>query len=158
VGVDVSLDGRFRVLQALTRKFIFLREAGDEDSETKTADMLRAVAQKVPPKFTGADLYALCADAWMRAAKRAVQVRGAGGGGGGGTDDGTGGETASGDKEKGDDATIKPNPVTVLVVADDFFQALGSLTPSLSDEEVSRYVRMREDFEGSRLGANLGGG
>jgi SpoVK/Ycf46/Vps4 family AAA+-type ATPase len=94
VGVDVSLDGRFRVLQALTRKFIFLREAGDEDSETKTADMLRAVAQKVPPKFTGADLYALCADAWMRAAKRAVQARG--GLGGGGTDVATDRESLKG--------------------------------------------------------------
>jgi len=94
VGVDVSLDGRFRVLQALTRKFTFLREAGDEDSETKTADMLRAVAQKVPPKFTGADLYALCADAWMRAAKRAVQARG--GFGGGGTDVATDRESLKG--------------------------------------------------------------
>ena len=60
----------------------------------------------------------------------------------------------TGKTEKGDGAKVKPD--SVLVVADDFFQALGSLTPSLSDEEVSRYVRMREDFEGSRLGANLG--
>jgi hypothetical protein len=32
----------------------------------------------------------------------------------------------------------------------DFASALEALTPSLTDEEVARYARMRADFEGSR--------
>ena len=32
-------------------------------------------ARKVPRRFTGADMYALCADAWTRAAKRTVRER-----------------------------------------------------------------------------------
>ena len=33
---------------------------------------LEAVAGECAPTFTGADLYALCADAWMAALKRAM--------------------------------------------------------------------------------------
>jgi peroxin-6 len=31
-----------------------------------------SIAQHCPPNFTGADIYALCADAWFHAAKRSV--------------------------------------------------------------------------------------
>jgi len=33
---------------------------------------LYSIAKKCPPNFTGADMYALCADAWFYAAKRKV--------------------------------------------------------------------------------------
>lgn len=33
---------------------------------------LYSIAKKCPPNFTGADMYALCADAWFQAAKRKV--------------------------------------------------------------------------------------
>lgn len=33
---------------------------------------LLSVAKKCPPNFTGADMYALCADAWFHAAKLKV--------------------------------------------------------------------------------------
>lgn len=33
---------------------------------------LYSIAKKCPPNFTGADMYALCADAWFHAAKRKV--------------------------------------------------------------------------------------
>lgn len=33
-----------------------------------------SVAQRCPPNFTGADIYALCADAWFHAAKRSVNI------------------------------------------------------------------------------------
>lgn len=52
----------FRVLEALTRKF-YLGENVD----------LGEVSRKCSGTFTGADLYALCADAWMTAAKRKVR-------------------------------------------------------------------------------------
>lgn len=37
---------------------------------------LEAVARECAPTFTGADLYALCADAWMAALKRAMATVG----------------------------------------------------------------------------------
>lgn len=51
-----------RVLKALTRKF----KLHDDVS-------LNSVAERCPPNFTGADMYALCADAWFHAAKRQVR-------------------------------------------------------------------------------------
>ena len=36
---------------------------------------LYLVAKKCPSTFTGADMYALCADAWFQAAKRKVRKR-----------------------------------------------------------------------------------
>ena len=90
--------------------------------------MLARVARAIPKKFTGADIYALCADAWMRAAKRAVVRHGL-------TD------ANDAEVEKAPDVAVEPT---------DFASALEALTPSLTDEEVARYARMRADFEGSR--------
>lgn len=50
-----------RVLKALTRKFQLREDVS-----------LYSIAKKCPPNFTGADMYALCADAWFHAAKRKV--------------------------------------------------------------------------------------
>lgn len=50
-----------RVLKALTRKFKLHEDVS-----------LYTIATKCPPNFTGADMYALCADAWFLAAKRRV--------------------------------------------------------------------------------------
>lgn len=50
-----------RVLRALTRKFKLHENVS-----------LLSIAKKCPPNFTGADMYALCADAWFHAAKRKV--------------------------------------------------------------------------------------
>lgn len=52
-----------RVLKALTRKF-----------KLKEDVSLLSIAKRCPPNFTGADMYALCADAWFHAAKRKVCV------------------------------------------------------------------------------------
>ena len=51
------------LLQALTRKFCL---APDVD--------LGQVAEAVNPRMTGADLYGLCADAWMRATRRLLRL------------------------------------------------------------------------------------
>lgn len=50
-----------RVLRALTRKFNLHENVS-----------LLSVAEKCSPNMTGADMYALCADAWFQAAKRKV--------------------------------------------------------------------------------------
>lgn len=49
------------VLKALTRKFKLHEDVS-----------LYSIAKKCPPNFTGADMYALCADAWFHAAKSKV--------------------------------------------------------------------------------------
>jgi peroxin-6 len=65
VGVAEDEASKLKVLHALTRKFRL----------SKYVD-LQSVAQECAPTYTGADLYALCADAWMAALKRSVaQVR-----------------------------------------------------------------------------------
>ena len=60
---DLSLIGIYRILKAQTRKY-----------KLHSNVSLLSVAQRCPPNFTGADIYALCADAWFHAAKRSVSV------------------------------------------------------------------------------------
>ena len=112
--VGIASDGasRVSVLAALTRRFEL---APDAD--------LAAVAARCPKHLTGADLYALCADAWMNGAKRTVAARGPGGAGEG-----------------------PPGDARVLVSAADFSGALEQLTPSLSLEELARYERIRDSY------------
>ncbi|XP_054820199.1 peroxisomal ATPase PEX6 isoform X2 [Prosopis cineraria] len=62
VGVNSDASYRERVLKALTRKFKLSEDVS-----------LYSIAKKCPPNFTGADMYALCADAWFQAAKRKIQ-------------------------------------------------------------------------------------
>jgi len=117
VGIAADVTSRVRILEALTRKF-----------EMAPGVDLAAVAALCPPQFTGADLYALCADAWMVSARRALMEAGF-----------TPGGEAAGEGE--------PTPVAV-VRAGDFSAALAQLTPSLSREEIGRYERLRAQFEG----------
>ena len=61
VGVAEDVASKAKVLRALTRKFRL----------APTVD-LDAVARECAPTYTGADLYALCADAWMAGLKRII--------------------------------------------------------------------------------------
>ena len=140
VGVDETTEGRAKVLAALTKKFTLEPPSRASD---RASSSLEALARKVPRRFTGADMYALCADAWTRAAKRAIAVGEASGGGGGEEED---------EEEDGSDARGDGGAVVVVVRGSDFVDALGELTPSLTDEDVAHYARMREGFEGGRSG------
>lgn len=78
------------------------------------------------PSAAGADLYALCADAWMVAFKRRVaEVEAA--------------KTAvqSQQQQEGN----------VVVSARDMAEALHSLVPSLSLHEIAKYERLRDTYE-----------
>ncbi|CAL9095049.1 unnamed protein product [Musa acuminata var. zebrina] len=112
VGVNTDASYRERVLKALTRKFKLDKNVS-----------LFSVARKCPPNFTGADMYALCADAWFRAAKR---------------------KTSS----DGSNPTIDDKADSVIVEINDFMKVLGDLAPSLSMDELKKYERLREQFEG----------
>ncbi|KAG2449569.1 hypothetical protein HYH02_005102 [Chlamydomonas schloesseri] len=63
VGIAEDAASKAKVLQALTRKFCL---APDVD--------LPAVAAACPTTLSGADLYALCADAWMGALQRHIRA------------------------------------------------------------------------------------
>lgn len=103
-----------KVLEALTRKFVL-----DDD-----VDILR-VAEACPATFTGADVYALCSDAWMGAFRRIAL----------GGDDGT--------------RTVEPGKELpeIVVKQEDFLHSLLTLQPSLSEEEIRKYERLRESYE-----------
>lgn len=113
VGVNSDPSYRERVLKALTRKF----QLHDDVS-------LYSIAKKCPSNFTGADMYALCADAWFHAAKRKVL-------------------DPCLDSACADDQTD-----SVIVEYDDFVKVLGELSPSLSLAELKKYDSLRDQFEG----------
>ncbi|KAJ1688521.1 hypothetical protein LUZ63_019911 [Rhynchospora breviuscula] len=113
VGVNTDPSYRERVLQALTRKFKLHEDVS-----------LFEVAKRCPPNFTGADMYALCADAWFHAAKRQVS-----------------------DQSMTSPAS-KDNNNLVVVEFDDFLKVLSEISPSLSVSELTKYQRLREKFEG----------
>ncbi|KFK42660.1 hypothetical protein AALP_AA1G023300 [Arabis alpina] len=113
VGVNSDASYRERVLKALTRKFKLSEDVS-----------LYLVAKKCPPTFTGADMYALCADAWFQAAKRKVL------------------NSDSADTPPEDD------PDSVIVEFVDFIKAMDQLSPSLSITELKKYEALRDQFQG----------
>lgn len=115
VGVSTESTHRLRVLEALTRKFKLDKYVS-----------LPTIARRCPVNFTGADLYALCADAWMNGAKRKVED----------------------DQEAIDNGYEVNEDDTVVVKQDDFLKALQEITPSLSLLELERYERIRQQYEG----------
>ncbi|KAL0800659.1 hypothetical protein Bca101_055834 [Brassica carinata] len=113
VGVNADASYRERVLKALTRKFKLSEDVS-----------LYSVAKKCPSTFTGADMYALCADAWFQAAKRKV---------------------LNSDSE---DSVPEEDPDSVVVEYVDFIKAMDQLSPSLSISELKKYEALRDQFEG----------
>ncbi|RMZ56581.1 hypothetical protein APUTEX25_001428 [Auxenochlorella protothecoides] len=102
-----------KVLEALSRKF------------TMDADVdLAAVAEACPPQFTGADMYALCSDAWMTAFKQHISKLGGLPAGGNG------------------------NASAIMVRQADFLQAATTLQPSLGEDEIAKYEVLRDQYEG----------
>ncbi len=134
------------MLQALTRKFSL-----SEDVD------LTEVSQQCAPQLTGADLYALCADAWMAALKRRIEER---------EDEEEerrdrqrrGLSTADADRHAsgkelvaaGEAAGAGGEAAGVAVTQSDFYVALQNLVPSLSMEELHKYERLRDHYEGKK--------
>lgn len=114
VGVNTEASYRERILKAQTRKYKLHKNVS-----------LLSVAQRCPPNFTGADIYALCADAWFHAAKRSV-------------------ETFETDPSRSNDASAEE----VIVEIDDFITVLGDIAPSLSLDELQNYEQLRQKIEG----------
>ncbi|KAK9733644.1 hypothetical protein RND81_04G081200 [Saponaria officinalis] len=114
VGVNSDASYRERVLKALTRKFKLHEDVS-----------LYSIAKRCPPNFTGADMYALCADAWFQAAKRMAL------------------------SSESDSSSDKDDADSVIVEYDDFIKVLGDLSPSLSLTELRKYEMLRDQFGGA---------
>ncbi|TPX59002.1 hypothetical protein PhCBS80983_g02804 [Powellomyces hirtus] len=135
LGVSEDHDAQLNILQALTRKF---RLHPDLD--------LRRVAEACPFHYTGADFYALCTDAMLKAIMRTIER----------VDAKIAALNASGPHED------HPHPITppyyleklgttddtfVQVEEVDFQKALAELIPSVNPDELKRYKEIRRKFE-----------
>ncbi|KAE8306497.1 hypothetical protein BDV41DRAFT_119883 [Aspergillus transmontanensis] len=127
LGVSDTHEKQATILEALTRKFALAPEVS-----------LRRVADQLPLTYTGADLYALCSDAMLKAITRKA--------------------TAVDEKIKqlpGEpvstayffDHLATPEDVTVTVAEEDFIQAQNELVPSVSAKELEHFERIRQTFE-----------
>ncbi|GAM90493.1 hypothetical protein ANO11243_085370 [Dothideomycetidae sp. 11243] len=139
LGVSDTHDKQQKILEALTRKF-----------QLHPSLQLSTIANTLPFTYTGADLYALCSDAMLKAVTRSARA----------VDD----RIAILNQTRSSLDTPKP-PITVaqffdhhatdsdldvLVTEEDFLQANDELVPSVSAEELGHYERVRRDFEGDR--------
>jgi len=105
LGVEASREHQRSILVALTRKF----------NLAPSFDM-EAVLDACQPTFTGADMYALCADAMLKALHRQIAA----------------GNTGEG--------------VVVTVTTADFTRAAAQLVPSVSAAELRQYDALRHQF------------
>ncbi|KAH8172003.1 ATPase family associated with various cellular activities (AAA) domain-containing protein [Sarocladium implicatum] len=136
LGVSDTNEKQLTILQALTRKFTL-----------DPSLSLSNVARSLPFTYTGADFYALCSDAMLKAVTRQA--------------------TSVDAKLRALNASRAPDApelstayyfdhhatkedVAVVVTEEDFLQANEELVPSVSAGELRHYENVRETFEGGR--------
>lgn len=147
LGVSDTHEKQLTILEALTRKYVytlsllsFNQYTNDNRFTLHPSLSLSRVASKLPFTYTGADMYALCSDAMLKAITR--QAR------------------AVDEKVKAYNATHAPISVAyffdhlaseedtaVMVTEEDFIEAERELVPSVSVDELRHYERVRSTFE-----------
>ncbi|KAF2132615.1 AAA-domain-containing protein [Dothidotthia symphoricarpi CBS 119687] len=132
LGVSDTHEKQQTILEALSRKFTLHPELS-----------LQRVSQGLPFTYTGADMYALCSDAMLKAITR--QAR------------------AVDEKVKAYNAAHSPTitiayffdhlateeDTAVMVTEQDFIEAHNELVPSVSADELRHYDTVRKSFEGT---------
>ncbi|KAF8541180.1 hypothetical protein BDD12DRAFT_979837 [Trichophaea hybrida] len=131
LGVSDTHEKQLTILEALTRKFTISDECD-----------LAAVAETLPFTYTGADLYALCSDAMLKAITRqAIHVDR---------------KIQELEKQQGGgkvstawffDNVATEQDVSVVVSMRDFDEAKRELVGSVSAKELEHYQRVRAQFE-----------
>ncbi|KJZ73061.1 Peroxisomal biogenesis factor 6 [Hirsutella minnesotensis 3608] len=135
LGVSDTHDKQLTILQALTRKFTL-----------DPSVSLKAVAERLPFTYTGADFYALCSDAMLKAVTRqAAAVDSKVKAFNAGRPEGRAMSTAY-----FFDHHATPEDVAVMVTEADFDAAHRELIPSVSAGELAHYEKVRATFEGAR--------
>lgn len=139
LSVSETHEAQLNILQALTRKFKLEEDLGD----------LTVIAEQCPFNLTGADFYALCSDAMLKAmTRKASQV-----------DE----KIATINASPREEGSLHPSPMTpqyylselatpeeieVRVSRSDFEGALRELVPSVSEQEMEHYRRVQAQFSG----------
>jgi len=152
LGVSDTHEKQLTILQALTRKFTLAPEL-----------QLKRVADALPFTYTGADLYALCSDAMLKAiTRRATEVdekvqaiNAERANDANGVSSLLAAQTTSKDGKKLLPITIPyffdhyatPGDTSVVVSEADFEAARRELVPSVSVKELEHYDRVRRMFE-----------
>ncbi|CAZ84771.1 unnamed protein product [Tuber melanosporum] len=130
LGVSDTHDKQLTIMEALTRKFTL--------SPTLS---LRSISETLPFTYTGADLYALCSDAMLKAITRQANL----------VDEKIKRLSATSEEPVSTahffDNIATPEDVLVVVGEEDFLQAKGELVGSVSAKELEHYQRVREQFE-----------
>jgi peroxin-6 len=146
LSIATTHEAQFDILIALTRRFNL-----DPDLD------LREIAEMCPFNYTGADFYALCSDAMLKAMTRKAEA----------VDERIrqlDGITSMEDKKwphpltpqyyLGNMAT--EDEIEVRVGKEDFVEALRKLVPSVSAGEMEHYERVQGEFKGFEIGKNRG--
>ncbi|THX41582.1 AAA-domain-containing protein [Aureobasidium pullulans] len=139
LGISDTHEKQQKILEALSRKFTL-----DPDLD------LGRVAEKLPFTYTGADLYALCSDAMLKAITRSARL----------VDTRV---TEINDERRNRSPSQPPISVayffdhfatdtdtSVVVAEEDFMAAERELVPSVSADELGHYERVRQEFEGGK--------
>ncbi|ROW16285.1 hypothetical protein VPNG_01851 [Cytospora leucostoma] len=145
LGVSDTHEKQLTILEALTRKFTLHPTVS-----------LRAVAEKLPFTYTGADFYALCSDAMLKAVTRQAanvdaKIKALN------AEAEAQGKTQTISTANFFDHHATPDDIAVMVTEDDFVAAHRELIPSVSAGELSHYERVRASFEGGRDGTGGAG-
>ncbi|KAI1007473.1 Peroxisomal biogenesis factor 6 [Podosphaera aphanis] len=136
LGVSDTHEKQLTILEALTRKFPLHPDLS-----------LEHLASKLPFTYTGADFYALCSDAMLKAAIRQSSLV-----------DAKVSEINASNARQGKDSITTAyyfdhyatkEDVAVMVIEDDFWAAMGELIPSVSVKELENYKRVRDQFDQS---------
>ena len=134
LGISDTDEKQLNILKALTRKF----DLGPDVD-------LALVASKCPFNYTGADFYALCSDAMLKAMTRTAA-----------TVDSKLQQHNTMLETKGEepvslnywfDQVATPEDTAVSVQMHDFTCALSELVPSVSQQELDHYLRVKHEFE-----------
>jgi peroxin-6 len=130
LGVADSHESQVTIMQALTRKFTL----------APSVDLMR-VAKRLPFTYTGADLYALCSDAMLKAITRKTEAVDA--------------KVADISRQRGQeistghffDHLATDEDTAVVVDETDFAAAQNELVGSVSAKELAHFERVRAMFE-----------
>eukprot|EP00752_Nemacystus_decipiens_P017233 g15437.t1 len=137
LGVSGDRETQTKVLRAITRKFGF-----EEDAE-HGVDLAEIVRDRIPPQFTGADLSAVASNALQLALRRRVAEIEA--------------QVAETNARELYLRPVTPqqllarlpeDELAVKVSREDLEAACLSVTPSVSQDELRHYERMRLQFSG----------
>ncbi|KAF8491938.1 AAA-domain-containing protein [Gautieria morchelliformis] len=145
LGVSDSHEAQYNILQALTRKF--RRDPGLD---------LMDIALQCPFNYTGADFYALCSDAMLKAMSRKAKEL----------------PCVVAELNRRPPPYEHPHPITpqyylaelateleieVLVAHGDFEEALRELVPSVSHSEMAHYAAVQQRFANDTINSDKQG-